>query len=72
MPATGRRVRADRGLVKKGYRANLVILNPDTVADRATFHSPHQYPVGIPHVIVNGKLVIHNGAHTGARPGSVL
>jgi len=62
----------DRGLVKKGYRADLVVLNPDTVADLATFEAPHQYPVGIPHVIVNGKLVIHNSTHTKARPGSVL
>jgi N-acyl-D-amino-acid deacylase len=62
----------DRGLVKKGYKADLVILNPDTVADRATYEAPHQYPEGIPHVIVNGKLVIHNSAHTQARPGSVL
>ena len=63
---------ADRGLVRKGYRADLVVLNPDTVADLATYEAPHQYPVGIPHVIVNGKLVIHNSTHTKARPGSVL
>ena len=62
----------DRGLVKKGYKADLVILDPDTVADRATYEAPHQYPVGIPHVIVNGKLVIHDNSHTQARPGSVL
>ncbi|MBC8263658.1 MAG: D-aminoacylase [Anaerolineales bacterium] len=62
----------DRGLVKKSYKADLVILNPDTVTDRATYEAPHQYPVGIPHVIVNGKLVIHNSTHTRARPGNVL
>ena len=62
----------DRGLVRKGYQADLVVLNPDTVADLATYEAPHQYPVGIPHVIVNGKLVIHNSTHTKARPGSVL
>jgi N-acyl-D-aspartate/D-glutamate deacylase len=62
----------DRGLVKKGYQADLVVLNPDTVADIATYQAPHQYPVGIPHVIVNGKLVIHDGVHTGIRPGNVL
>ena len=62
----------DRGLVKESCKADLVILNPDTVADRATYEAPHQYPVGIPHVIVNGKLVIHNSAHTRARPGNVL
>jgi N-acyl-D-amino-acid deacylase len=63
---------ADRGLVKKGYKADLVILDPDTVADRADYETPHQYPVGIPHVIVNGKLVIHGSGHTQARPGRVL
>jgi N-acyl-D-amino-acid deacylase len=62
----------DRGLVKKGYQADLVVLNPDTVADKATYQAPHQYPVGIPHVIVNGRLVIHDGIHTRARPGRAL
>jgi N-acyl-D-amino-acid deacylase len=62
----------DRGLVKKGYKADLVILDPDTVADRATYEAPHQYPVGIPHVLVNGKLVVHHNSHTQVRPGSVL
>ena len=62
----------DRGLLKEGYWADLVILNPDTVADRATYQAPHQYPEGILHVIVNGKLVVHNDDHTQARPGSVL
>jgi N-acyl-D-amino-acid deacylase len=63
---------ADRGLVKKGYKADLVILDPDTVADQANYGAPHHYPVGIPHVIVNGKLVIHGNGHTQARPGRVL
>jgi N-acyl-D-aspartate/D-glutamate deacylase len=62
----------DRGPIKKGYQADLVVLNPDTVVDRATFEAPHQYPVGIDHVIVNGKLVIQQGSHTRARPGKVL
>jgi len=62
----------DRGLLKKGYRADLVILDPETVADRATYETPHQYPVGLHHVIVNGRLVIHGGVHTQARPGIVL
>jgi N-acyl-D-aspartate/D-glutamate deacylase len=63
---------SDRGLVKVGYRADLVVLDPDTVTDRATFEAPHQYPYGIPHVIVNGQPVVHHGVHTEARPGSVL
>jgi N-acyl-D-amino-acid deacylase len=63
---------SDRGLVKKGFKADLVILDPETVADRATYEAPHQYPIGIHHVIVNGALVIHDEAHTQTRPGCVL
>jgi N-acyl-D-amino-acid deacylase len=63
---------SDRGLVKAGYKADLVVLDPDTVIDRATFERPHQYPAGIHHVMVNGMLVIHEGVHTLARPGAVL
>ena len=62
----------DRGLVRKGYQADLVVLDPDTVADRATYEAPHQYPVGISHVIVNGKPVLRVGVHTQARPGKIL
>jgi N-acyl-D-amino-acid deacylase len=62
----------ERGLVKKGYRADLVVLDPDIVADRATYEKPHQYPVGVSHVIVNGQVVVDHGIHTQARPGKVL
>ena len=62
----------DRGLLRRGYRADLVVLNPALVADCATYQAPHQYPIGIQHVIVNGVPVIRDGVHTGARPGSVL
>ena len=62
----------DRGLIQKGHQADLVVLDPDTVADRATYQAPHQYPVGIHHVLVNGELVISNSAHTRARPGRRL
>jgi N-acyl-D-amino-acid deacylase len=62
----------DRGLLKEGYKADLVVLDPEIVADQATFQNPQQYPVGIRHVVVNGKLVIRDEAHTLARPGAVL
>ena len=59
----------DRGLLKEGYAADIVVFDPDTVIDNATFDDPHRYPDGMPHVLVNGEPVILNGAHTGARPG---
>ena len=61
-----------RGFIEPGAFADLVAFDPDRVADRATFEQPHQYPVGIPHVMVNGSFVIRHGEHTGARPGRVL
>ena len=63
---------ADRGLVKTGYAADLVIFDPATVGDAATFEKPHAYATGMPHVMVNGVLVVKDGAHTGATPGTVL
>jgi N-acyl-D-amino-acid deacylase len=62
----------DRGVVKVGSAADLVVFDPRTVADTATFEKPHSYPTGIPHVIVNGVLVVRNSEHTGARPGQLL
>ena len=63
---------ADRGLIKEGLAADLVIFDPATVADRATFTDPFQYPLGIPTVVVNGRVVLDEGRHTGARPGIVI
>ena len=63
---------ADRGLVREGYWADVVVFDPERVADRATFEQPKQYPLGVDHVLVNGKLVVGQGDHTGARPGRVL
>jgi N-acyl-D-aspartate/D-glutamate deacylase len=62
----------DRGLIRTGLAADLVIFDPATVADRATFTDPFQYPVGIATVIVNGRVVLDNGRHTGERPGVVI
>jgi len=71
LPATQFRLR-DRGLVREGYAADLVLFDPRTVRDEATFAAPQRYPVGILHVIVNGVPVLRNGEHTDARPGVPL
>ena len=63
---------ADRGLIKTGYAADLVLFNPETVGDTATFEKPHGFAAGVPHVFVNGVAVVKNGEHTDARPGQVL
>ncbi len=62
----------DRGIVRAGMWADLVVLDPETVIDNATFQDPHQFPDGIPYVVVNGELVIDGGEHTGALPGRGL
>jgi N-acyl-D-amino-acid deacylase len=62
----------DRGLLRPGMAADIVIFDEKTVADRATFEQPKQYPVGIDYVIVNGKVVIERDAHNGAHSGSIL
>ena len=61
---------ADRGAIKEGQWADLVMFNPATVADKATFEDPFQYPVGIDTVLVNGTVVFDEGKHTNARPGN--
>jgi N-acyl-D-amino-acid deacylase len=63
---------AERGTLKDGFFADIVIFNPRTVADTATFEKPQQYPVGIDTVIVNGVVTVRNGQHTGAHAGRAL
>ena len=62
----------DRGLLKPGMWADIVVFNPDTVADTATYLDPYRYPIGIVHVLVNGVAVVSEGEHTGALPGRPL
>ena len=71
MPAATLRL-SDRGTLRAGARADVTIFDPGSVADRATFEEPHQYPVGIPYVIVNGTLAVDGGRFTGAHAGQVL
>ena len=61
-----------RGLLKEGMFADVVVFDPATIADRATYEKPHQYAVGMRHVFVNGVQVTKDGEHTGAKPGRAL
>lgn len=62
----------DRGLIDLGYKADITIFDKNTVIDKATFDNPHQYPEGIKFVIVNGEVVVEDGAHTGKLPGEII
>src|SRR3954447_3209736 len=62
----------NRGVIRPGYAADLVVLDPARVADAATFEKPHAYPTGIPYVVVNGVVVVKKGEQTDALPGQVL
>jgi len=61
-----------RGFLKEGMFADVVVFDPATIADHATFEKPHQYATGVKHVFVNGVQVIKDGEHTGAKPGRAL
>jgi len=71
LPAQNLKLRR-RGALSPGYFADVVVFNPDTVQDHATFDNPHQYSTGMVHVFVNGTPVLRDGEHTGARPGRVV
>ncbi len=62
----------DRGLVREGFYADLVVFDDAAIADRATYEMPHQFACGISHVLVNGKLVVDEGRVTDARPGMIV
>lgn len=62
----------DRGILRPGFAADVTVFNPRTIEDKSTWEQPHQYAVGVDHVIVNGVLVLDRGQHTGARPGKIL
>ncbi len=62
----------DRGLIREGFAADLVIFDENTIMDQSTFEKPHQFPIGISYVIVNGETVLGNGSMTEARPGVAL
>ncbi len=62
----------NRGLLREGYKADVVVFDPATVKDEATFTDPHRFPTGIPYVVCNGVFTIDKGKHTGKLPGRVL
>ncbi len=70
-PATVFKI-GDRGFLREGYRADLVVFDPDTVIDTATYENPKQYPEGILHVLVNGEAVIENGAARNVKAGEIV
>ena len=71
LPATNLGL-ANRGLIAEGMFADLVVFDPEKIADRATFAEPHQYAVGVKDVFVNGVQVLKDGEHTGATSGRAL
>jgi N-acyl-D-amino-acid deacylase len=62
----------DRGLLKQGLAADIVIFDPNTVSDKATYADPHQFPTGINYVIVNGRVAVRNGKQTDVQAGRAL
>jgi N-acyl-D-amino-acid deacylase len=71
MPASKFNI-VNRGLIREGYFADLVLFDPDEVIDKATFENPRTGPSGMPHVIVNGQFAVRDGSHTGSRSGRAI
>jgi N-acyl-D-aspartate/D-glutamate deacylase len=62
----------DRGVLKVGLKADVIVFDPNTIVDNATFDKPHQLSTGVRDMFVNGVPVLRNGTHTGAKPGVVV
>lgn len=71
LPAANWKLR-DRGCLAPGCHADVVVFDPATIIDRATYAAPQQYATGVNHVFVNGVQVLRDGEHTGAKPGRVV
>jgi N-acyl-D-amino-acid deacylase len=71
LPAGNLKVKR-RGTLAPGFFADVVVFDPATIQDHATFENPHQYSTGMVHVLVNGTQVMKNGEHTGAKPGKIV
>ena len=71
LPAENLAIR-ERGRLEPGYWADVVVFDPNTISDHATFVEPHQLATGVQHVLVNGELVLEDRVHTGATPGQVV
>lgn len=71
LPASRFRIK-DRGVLKEGYYADLVVFDPKSITDRATFDNPRQYSEGIHYLVINGQLVIEKGVQTSNRPGRAI
>jgi N-acyl-D-amino-acid deacylase len=71
LPAANLELR-DRGTLQPGFYADVVVFDPATIQDHATYDAPHRYATGVAHVLVNGVPVLHDGEHTGALPGRVV
>lgn len=63
---------SDRGLIRPGFAADIVVFDPATITDRSSFNQPHQYSTGFRYVLVNGTITVRDDVHTGARNGQVL
>jgi N-acyl-D-aspartate/D-glutamate deacylase len=62
----------DRGILREGMWADIVVFDPDKVIDKATYTEPHQFPEGIIHVLVNGEIVVESEEQTEKLPGKIL